>query len=395
MALSWDVIGDKIYGILAAAGYGIQMRDEKGANTMDPHEAVRFLATIKSKNPQLDTFNVLIGLHDEDAYSHLDFRTPKTVDDADFDIITVLKNSIQKNLGDIEGLKINWTPFGSTITFKDDPNKKISESKDISKVYGTTKSSFQRVGESKLIIRHTDIVDESKQGSRWRKIRAVFIETKDGERFKYPQTHVSGARAMARHLSEGGNINDVIGQSISRMSEEYLQLKHARKLLHSSGKDEDAQIIREAIKDLNHKLRRVSGPRGYRGINEMLSKHDVHDIQSATDKSKQLLIDCQCTDDADKNALTTAAKYITIKVQVPNNQEKNNVPEWLAPMLTSLTAKLSDQEQLDRLMALSHDVDDGIMPNIDDIHWVTDTAKTINQPKTNPEIIRIKELSGI
>jgi len=183
MAFSWDKIGDKIYGILAAAGYGIQMRDEDGVATMDPHKAVRFLATINSKNPQLSTFNILIGLHDEDAYSHLDFRTPKTVDDADFNTITELKNSIQKNLGDIEGLKINWTPFGSTITFKDDPNKKVSESeivesKDISKVYGTTKSSFQRVGESKLIIRHTDLVDESKQGARCEKFEQFLLKLK-------------------------------------------------------------------------------------------------------------------------------------------------------------------------------------------------------------------------
>ena len=120
MSFNWESIGDKIFGILSSAGYGIQMRDENGMATMDPHNAIRFL----------DTYNVLIGLHDEDAYSHLDFRTPKQVDDADFDTITNLKNSIQKNLGDVEGLKINWTPFGSAITLKDDPIKKVTESID-------------------------------------------------------------------------------------------------------------------------------------------------------------------------------------------------------------------------------------------------------------------------
>ena len=394
MSFNWQQIGDKVYGILASAGYGIQMRDEKGMATMDPHKAVRFLATIKSQNPQLDTYNVLIGLHDEDAYSHLDFRTPKQVDDKDFDAITSLKNSIQKNLGDIEGLKINWTPFGSTITLKDDPIKKVTESKDISKVYGTTKSSFQRVGESKLIIRHTDLVDESKQGARWRKIRAVFIETRDGERFKYPQVHVAGARAMARHLSEGGNINDVAGQSISRMSEDFIKLKHANKLLRSSGKDEDAQLVREAMKDLNHSLRRISGPRGYRGIDAMIAKHEEHDIQAASNKSKQFLADCQCADDNDSNALNTAARYI-VKLQVVGQPETNGVPEWLAPMLQALAIKVQDREHLDRINNMSGDVASGTTPHMDDIRWATNIAKEVNQPKVEPEINRLKTLSGI
>lgn len=448
MSFNWESIGDKIFGILSSAGYGIQMRDENGMATMDPHNAIRFLATIKSQNPQLDTYNVLIGLHDEDAYSHLDFRTPKQVDDADFDTITNLKNSIQKNLGDVEGLKINWTPFGSAITLKDDPIKKVTESidteiaelnkkianmqyniacgaagkmigwyrkrflalckqkeelenkrklaesKDISKVYGTTKSSFQRVGESKLIIRHTDLVDESKQGARWRKIRAVFIETKDGERFKYPQAHVAGARAMARHLSEGGNINDVVGQSISRMSEDYIQLKHANKLLRSSDKSDDSQLVREAMKNLNHNLRRISGPRGYRGVDVMLAKHEEHDIQAASNKSKQFLSDCQCADDNDSRALNTAARYI-VKIQVVGQQEPNKIPEWLGPMLQSLATKVNDREHLDRINNMSNDITSGNVPQMDDIRWATNIAKEMNQPRIEPEINRIKQLSGI
>ena len=394
MAIAWDTVSDKIYGLLASAGYGIQMRDEKGMATMDPHNAVRFLATIKSQNPQLDTFNVLIGLHDENAYSHLDFRTPKAVDEKDFKVITNLKNSIQKNLGDVEGLKINWTPFGSAITLKDDPIEKVTESKDISKVYGTTKSSFQKVGESKIIIRHTDAIDESKQGSRWRKIRAVFIETRDGERFKYARPHVSGARAMARHLSEGGNINDVTGQGIARMSEDYMQLKHATKLLRDSGKHDDAKAARTAMKTINGNLRRASGPRGYRGIDTMLSTYGDHDIQAAHTKSKEFLADFQNADDTDTTALGTAARYI-IQVAAPVAPATGTVPEWLLPMLQKIATRLSDGEHRDRISAMSGDVNAGKMPNIDDVKWAVSMAKTSAEPKMVSEIRRIKKLSGL
>jgi len=393
MSFNWETIGDKVYGILAAAGYGIQMRDDKGQATMDPHKAIRFLATVKSQDPKLDTYNVLIGLHDEDAYSHLDFRTPKTVSDADFDTITNLKNSIQKNLGDIEGLKINWTPFGSSITLKDDPVKKISESKDISKVYGTMKSSYQKVGESKLIIRHSDPIDESKQGSRWRKIRAVFIETKEGERFKYQHPHVSGARALARHISEGGNTHDFIGQGIANMSDDYMNLKRANMLLRHAGKHDDSVHVRNAMKDINHNLRRMSGPRGYRSAQDLMkSQSNRYDTGAAGNLSKQLLVDCGCSDDTDKAALDTAAKYI---VKIGSNVHTTEVPGWLKTMLQNLATKLSDREHLDQIMGMTQDVEAGKIPDATQIRWAAGLAKDINAPAQDPEVDRIRQLSGI
>jgi len=397
MSFNWEQIGDKVYGILAAAGYGIQMRDDNGMATMDPHNAIRFLATIKSRDPGLESFNVLIGLHDEGAYSHLDFRTPKTVGDADFDTITGLKNSIQKNLGDVEGLKINWTPFGSAIALKDDPIKKISESKDISKVYGTTKSSFQRVGESKLIIRHSDPIDESKQGSRWRKIHAVFVETKDGERFKYPHGHVAGARAMARHISEGGGMHDNLGGGISRMSEDYIQLKRANSLLRKAGKTDDAVAVRTAMKGINHGLRRMSGPRGYRSADDIISSHGNYDTYSAADTSKRFIADCQCSDQADMDALNTAARYV-VNVEIPGDKATTEAPAWLAPMLDRLAKRLGDREHQDRLMSMIGDVNSGNMLGMDDIRWASGMAKEVNgqtEPETDPEIDRMRQLSGI
>ena len=382
MAFNWNIVGDKIFGILASAGFGIQMRDDKGQATSDPHKATRFLATIKCIDSETESYNVLIGVHDEGAYSHLDFRTPNSISDKDFKAIANIKNSIQTNLGDIEGLKINWTPFGSKISLKDDPVKNISESKDIGKVYGTTKSSFQKVGESKLIIRHTDSIDESKQGSRWRKIRAVFIETKAGERFKYQHPHISGARAIARHLSEGGSTNDLIGRGIANLSDDYMHLKRANSLLKHAGKQDYSMNIKGAMQDINHDLRRLSGPRGYKSANSLITKPG-NDIDATDKLSKQLLIDCSCNDESDKLALETAAKYLV---------NTNNIPTWLEPMLHNLSDKLSDQNNINKIMNILQDISRGKVPDVSQLKWVTDLAKEFKQ---NPEVDRIKQLSGI
>ena len=92
-------------------------------------------------------------------------------------------------------------------------------------MYGTTKTSYQKLNDTKLIIKHKKQVDENIPGSRARNISALFVENQDGERFKYPFIHLAGARAMQRHVANGGVPYDEIGQHIISMSEQIAQLK--------------------------------------------------------------------------------------------------------------------------------------------------------------------------
>jgi hypothetical protein len=68
-------------------------------------------------------------------------------------------------------------------------------------------------------------MDDAAPGARSRNISGLFVENADGERFKYPFIHLSGARAMQRHVANGGKPYDQIGESIINMSEEIAQLK--------------------------------------------------------------------------------------------------------------------------------------------------------------------------
>lgn len=93
-------------------------------------------------------------------------------------------------------------------------------------MYGTKKTSFQKLENTRLIIKHSHALpEEMKPGARSRNISALFVENADGERFKYPFIHLSGARAMQRHVANGGLPYDDIGKSIIQMSEEIAQLK--------------------------------------------------------------------------------------------------------------------------------------------------------------------------
>ena len=97
-----------------------------------------------------------------------------------------------------------------------------------SNLYGTKTQSFQKLMDTRLIIKHSKTLAdefEQKPGDRSRNISALFVENQDGERFKYPFIHLAGARAMQRHVANGGLPYDAIGESIIRMSEEIAQLK--------------------------------------------------------------------------------------------------------------------------------------------------------------------------
>lgn len=94
-----------------------------------------------------------------------------------------------------------------------------------SSLYGSRTVSYQKLMDTKLIIRHSKPIQDEQVGSRARNISALFVENQDGERFKYPFIHLAGARAMQRHVANGGVPYDDMGKQIVSMSEQIAQLK--------------------------------------------------------------------------------------------------------------------------------------------------------------------------
>jgi len=93
------------------------------------------------------------------------------------------------------------------------------------KLYGTSKISYQNLGEARLIIRHSQHINPELAAGRTMHIESIYIENADGERFKYPFKHLNGARALAEHIKHGGNPYDGIGKHVIGLSEELAQLR--------------------------------------------------------------------------------------------------------------------------------------------------------------------------
>lgn len=147
-----------------------------------------------------------------------------------FDTRDITKNNLEKR--DYEYLS------------KSTGEKNMSESK----LFGTSKTSYQDFGGSRIIVKHTQPVNYNQAAGRTQHIDSIYIESANGERFRYPFKHLNGARAMATHVSNGGNAYDSIGTYISGLSEELSKLRQFKNYTQRSG------VMSEALGDITSKV---------------------------------------------------------------------------------------------------------------------------------------------
>ena len=135
-----------------------------------------------------------------------------------------------------------------------------------SKMFGTSRISYQDLGDARLIVKHTKPVNQDFAAGRSQHIKGIYIENADGERFKYPYKHLHGARALAEHIKHGGNPYDSIGKHITGLSEELSQLRKFKgyvsrqaQVSEAMGSVTDKVLERiEAVKKEVHNLQRGS-----------------------------------------------------------------------------------------------------------------------------------------
>jgi hypothetical protein len=120
---------------------------------------------------------------------------------------------------------------------------KMSESK----LWGTSKTSFQEMGDAKIIVRHSQPVNYNVPAGRTMHIESIYIENAAGERFRYPHRHLNGARAMATHVANGGTVYDSIGSHISSLSEELSKLRQFKNYTQRNGLQEALSDISELV----------------------------------------------------------------------------------------------------------------------------------------------------
>ena len=138
-----------------------------------------------------------------------------------------------------------------------------------SKMYGTNRVSYQKVDGARLVVKHTESINAEVTASRTRNIGAIYIESADGERFKYPFKHLSGARAMARHVAEGGKPFDDFGTHITSLSEEMSKLRKFKNYMGRSAVMAESlagymDAVHDRIKSVKKTIESLQKPNYYK-----------------------------------------------------------------------------------------------------------------------------------
>tara|TARA_B100000902_G_scaffold366204_1_gene387790 strand:- start:1214 stop:3493 length:2280 start_codon:yes stop_codon:yes gene_type:complete len=233
--MNLDVIAEQLFNSVKGRFGNLTIGDDKGDVTNVPKEA-RFFdfdfgpqdQPIGKVSVSLDEENGIViiynkdmidenyGQHKNDWFAFLkDMRMFSKRRLLKFEVRDITRSNLQKR--DYKFLATN-RPGDNTM----------SESK----MYGNHKTSFQKFGTAKLSIKHNGTIGEGE--SRTSKIGSLFIETAEGEKFKYPFKHLSGARALATHIGEGGHAYDDFGKHITGLSEELSKLRKFNQYLNRS-----------------------------------------------------------------------------------------------------------------------------------------------------------------
>lgn len=153
-----------------------------------------------------------------------------------------------------------------------------------SAMYGSKNMSYQKLMDTRLIIKHSQaVMDDTQPGARTRNISALFVENQDGERFKYPFIHLAGARAMQRHVANGGLPYDDIGKSLIQMSEEIAQLKSfsnyvVRNDLMNTGNGNIVERSQQQLNNLREQIKALSKQSHYENYRESFQPQETYEV---------------------------------------------------------------------------------------------------------------------
>ena len=260
--ISLEDTRQKLFDLLVAKSFEITTRDAKGKKTQDPTQADLFSFGYKVGEANYGTVVVTINPKGELEVYYGDVLG-KGMDSEDkkdwYDFLYQLRHFAKRNMLEFSLKHMNKLKYAMQTMAQ------VTESK----YYGFKKTSYTKpTQEAKLKIVHTKPIDEEQGDQRYRNISALFVETANGERFKLPFTKLYGGRAMARHVSEGGNPYDSFGQYICELVSDIETLGAFTR--YARGKDwQDAESTELAERGLRHfgdikrKVKSMIGKRGY------------------------------------------------------------------------------------------------------------------------------------
>jgi len=265
MAVNLNDIATKVMKLMQGSGLQMKMFDATSGKSVAIPANARFFYV---KEP-----NMMV--HIDDSTNELKFHIGEDVDIDNTEISNMMKQL--KSLARTNMLDFDIRSFGKHIepknyAYKVEQNKEQTMTDHVNEgmgpLSGSSRTSRQTLENVRLILKHRAPVNEESRGSRSRNISAIFVETGEGERFKYPFLHLNGARAMARHIASGGETHDIVGEAIVELSSNLAQLKEFTKIVDKQQlvNENNRKVVlnvRRSMNSIKETVQRIQGARGY------------------------------------------------------------------------------------------------------------------------------------
>lgn len=281
-----NLIAEELFNKIRGRFPSITIGNENGEVTNVPSEARFYDFEYKESARTLGKISVTLTDSSVTVMYSNDFVTneDQLTKDKWYNFLRELRSFAKKRLLNFDARNITKTNL-DTRDYKFLATTRLGDITMESKMYGTNKTSYQNVGNARVTIKHSKPVNTESATGRIQNVSAIYIESAEGERFKYPIKHLNGARAMARHVSEGGKPFDEFGQHITGLSEELGKLKKFKSYVNRSsvmaeGLGGYVDVVNERISEVKKTVERLQKESFYKEAFDGFETPILEDVPS-------------------------------------------------------------------------------------------------------------------
>ena len=263
MPINQESLQDQLYDFLKSQGYKPVRYNSAGKTVPLSKLADVFKFDFKMDDEIFGPLYTAVISKDLFLWTSTDVEaSPRSSDSGDLSL-RELKNYLKKWAHDHQ---LGWEI--DDIDNLEDEMSKREDSKNLNEGYyslGKKASYNDSVPNVKIKIQHSREILEGEQ--RFRNVEKIYLETVEGERFLLNTKKPGIARVYARHICEGGKVNDDRWNHISNIVEEYSNIAGFVRATKNRQFNESTQpIVTEGINhyfSLRETLQKLSGKKGY------------------------------------------------------------------------------------------------------------------------------------
>lgn len=344
-----NTASQQIYNLLVTKDFDPKSLDAMGKPTVNPSEADLFSFNFSTNGNEYGTVVVLIN-GDNDLEVYYGDNLGKGMDPGDkgdwYDFLAMLRQTAKRNLLTFSLNNMNKLKY-QMASMADISESLIMEAW---KAQGKSKSYSNQPGKAKVVIQHSRAIGEGEQ--RFRNIAALFVENAQGERFRMPFESIAGAKAMARHVSEGGTPYDAFGQYISETMNEIATLG---KFVRASRSNQFAQneqalgIVEDAVKhyaDLKRKAKKMISKRGYKEIFSAYDPAETTELDETIESVREVFVNSSI------DSRIEEALPILAKIKENTMREADVFENWTNQIMEGTWALPETEEDMAKLREL-------------------------------------------